>query len=269
MGGTLLLCASLALGCGSPNPRGEAPAPATVDEEVGAAMEPIAPRPPAPPPAEPVVAAPAVAVTHTVIRGERRLGWHRFFPETLNVGPWVVEGASTEPGDEAVEVIGRTIEGCRTSEVGATQVTWCPDVGVVARVGREGSWYVDEHLAAAHFDDGTTWGSTPCDGMSFIDAAERRTLCERPIRALGAGPRRDGESCRWRYTLDGPGAHDAVVEVRLGPAAELEAWTGPARARTSIARGEHSAVAVRIDGATCGERDGAAFAERLASLTPN
>lgn len=275
-----VLCLTLVvvlLGCSGE--ASSAPAPPPTSVERGAPMEPLRPPPPEEP-AEPAPSEEPPPPSQVVIHVERMLGWHRFSDVRTLDGPWAVEGAREEAGDETVEAVGRELTRCRTSELPrGGSVTYCPDVGIVRHTRREGSWQVDESLAAFRRGD-TTWAVSACATMRFVGDAARAPLCEHAVRTYGAEPPRP-QGCRWRYTLDGPsnGHREVAVEVRLSrDVRALDEWIGAdssvtfveaSRTRGWIERGDGWAAAIRVRRDLCGEAtEGSELAARLVDLAP-
>ena len=103
-------------------------------------MTPLAPRE-EPPPEEPEPEPPpAPEVAQRVIARTRSIGWHHFYSTEVVAAAWPEAPVDERSGEERVEALGRTLEGCRADD----DVTFCPEVGVVRRRYREGSWTVEE-----------------------------------------------------------------------------------------------------------------------------
>lgn len=210
---------------------------------------------------------------------DRRLGWHMMGGIRALDGAWSIDGVLAEPGELTVSALGRTFERCRRSELSNHMAaTWCPDVGVVSRYGRERSFQVWDQLIVLRRGD-VTWAASPCDVMHLVSAEEKASLCEERLHPFGASPLpalvpRD-RTCRWRFTVD---RRAAAVTIRLAAdAAAIDEWADAApgatlvearRTRTWIARGSAWSAAVRIRRDLCGAADGAAFAARLVALAP-
>ena len=283
----IVLVVAVMLGCDTPEanrpPAEVSPAPSRAEPtEPPRAAESEEGEAQAGEPAELVLPAP----TRVVTRVERWLGWHHFMGTQTLDGPWTVEGAIEDPGDETVDTVGREIPGCRTSELPRDgQVTWCPEVGVVRHIRREGEWRIDERLSAIRRGD-VTWAASQCDVMELVDDEERAPLCAHSLRTYGAGPigRPGTGRCRWRYIFDGPSpgaeARAIAVEIRLArDVTELEEWIGAteswvtfvegAQTRSWIERGDGWSAAVRVRRDLCGDEiEGAALAARIVELAP-